>query len=158
MCAWYSWLIVLFEDSVFCWSSVSWKWGPYISNYYWNVYFSQFCQFLLFVFHGSVIRGKYIYECSIFLRLWLFYHDKMSIVSSSNVYIKVCFVWYCCTNHRDGIATPVLFWLLFGYIPFFTLVLSPYLVFESKVYPCKEHIVGLLAAKGAWTCIWLFLE
>lgn len=56
-----------------------------------------------------------------------------------------------------GIATLALFWLLFGSISFFILLLSASLVFESGVYPSRQHIVGFLAT-GAWTCIWLFLK
>ena len=90
------WFMLLFKFSLFFGSSSRfyihyWKYDVQVSNYCWIVYFSfQFCQFMLHVFWGSVIRFTHIYNCYIFLTL-TFYHYIMSFLSHNNFSLQVCF-------------------------------------------------------------------
>lgn len=51
-----------------------------------SVFLLKSLSFCIVHFGDSVIKYRYVYNCYIFLMDQLFYHDKMSLVSSNSFY------------------------------------------------------------------------
>lgn len=102
-----------------------------VSNCCWIVYFSLlFCQFLLHVFWASVIRCICVYSCYVFPTDWTFYHYKMSIFISTNIFVLKSIL------SNISITTPTFLWLLFACYTFFhSFIFSLFISFQSRESP-----------------------
>ena len=120
----FSWFTVLLKSSISllllsgC-SIHHWTWSIEISKYYCRTvyFFFPFCQFLLHIFWGSVVRCMYVHNCYIFLLYCTFYQYFPSV--SCKLF------WFRSNLSYNNIATQLSFGYYFNGIYFSTPYFQP---------------------------------
>jgi hypothetical protein len=118
------WVQLTYSIVLSCFPVNCWKWDKEVSNLYCWIFYSslQLCQFLLHVFWGAVVRCIYGH---VFISYW--WIDPSSFWKSLFIFSNIfCFVL--------GIASPILFCLIFEKYIFLILLLSTYLCLVDSFY------------------------